>query len=269
MTEPHEQHGDPSRDDPHIPLSPSARGGGEPKGRIDAPSLTDEASAAADRCPKCGAEMSSPDAVVCVKCGYDMRSNKPAKTEVGAAKDGDEGDEAPAEATIFIEEDHIGWKIPLVIGAAALVSAATLAGVQAEGGWLRAVVRVLLYGPLQIGLGVGAVAITARLLEERVGRLELALGRMTLAIGLFYLFFMIGQTMNLHPAVQWMIGAGLGGAAYFLVVWLMFAIWPAVALMLAGVHFALWLVLKGTVVLIDWIESAPGAASTAATGGGG
>ncbi|TVQ33483.1 MAG: hypothetical protein EA376_02280 [Phycisphaeraceae bacterium] len=249
-----EDTGAEAAEDGHIPLSPSERQEAaqinkEHKAEIKAPSLLDS-DEDDDTCPRCHARMPSPDAVVCFECGFDQASNKDVRTKVGV-----EEVDAPGEVKVFCKADRIGWKAPLIAGGVALVGAAVLAAINAqEGAALRDVVRVLLYGPIQTGLGFVAVVATARLLEERIGRMDYAAARMALAVGLFYLCFQLGQSVDAHGMVRFLIGAGLGAGLYFAVLWVLFSLTRTAATMLACSHFVMWLLFKLLIVVVNWIE---------------
>ena len=259
--------GDPDQ----IPVAPSERDRA-PTPRIDPPSLMDEgANADLDRCPNCNTPMPDPDAVVCMNCGWDLVANRPAAApgarRVRAAETvDDDADESGAERAAIALPDKFGWRLPLAIGAAAVVAAATLAGVQAPAGeWLRPVVRVLLYAPIHVGLGFVALTITARVLGQRLGDAASAACRMALAVGLFYLCYHVGQQfVTLHPAAQWIIGAGAGAALYFLVLWTLYKLTRDGALMVAATHFVLWLAFWLLLITIGWLERSPTGAATPA-----
>lgn len=254
--------GDGARDvgDRPIPLEPDERDApgsrAHPaRGVINKPSLLDGGDGP-DACPNCGAPMRDPDAVFCVRCGYDLVHNRKATTKVGADDDAGGGD---ADSGDLCTPDKLGWKIPVVVGFAALVSAATLAGVHHPDAWLRPVVKVMLYGPIQVGLGVLAVIATARLLQQGVGRLEFALGRMALAVGLFYLLFHLAQGIHAASWIPFVVGAALGAGIYYLLVWLTFSLTAGAALMLGCAHFILWLAFRVMIGVVNWLESTPSA----------
>lgn len=232
----------------------------------------------ADRCPNCGSRLPSADALVCVACGYDQKSNRVLKTQVGdsppppklkgakavlASTLDDEAGEKPAEKPELARAGTIGWRIPTIVGAAAIVSAATLAGVNAEGGrWGVAVLRTLLYAPIWVGLGVIAALATARMQERRVGDVAAVAGRMTLAVGACALLFNVAQSVELAQWMRFLLGALLGVGVYFLLLLVVFSLRPEEALMLALAHALLWLMFRGLVIAITVLEASRGASST-------
>lgn len=213
------------------------------------PSLLD-ASAHTDACPNCHAPLPDPAAVVCLKCGYDLVANKVHKTNVGEVEVAEE-----TSAGEFVRPGRLGWRAPTLIGGGALVAAAVLSGVYAPGRPIGHSAATLLFGPVNIGIGVAAVAITARLMQQRLGRIELAGARMLLAVGLMTLLFYIGQALNAPSAVRFLAGAGLGAGLYYLVVWWSFSLNRTVAMLLSLLHLSMWIIFLGLLQLNAWLAT--------------
>lgn len=246
--------------DEMIPLEPSdddqkPSTGAAPERR----SLLDESE---DTCPSCGAPLPSPDAVVCVKCGYDLVANKARSTAIEEV----EVDEADAEGDVFAKRAPLGANVPATIALVAWALAAILAGVFHEAGAAREIVRVLVYAPVQAGLGFGAVALTARLLEQKIGHMTVAAARIAMCVALFALMMVLGDGINAPGPVQFLVGAALGAGAYFLTAWRLFSTSPGVTGMLMGVHFVFWLLSEGLFLVITWLKAAPEAAQAAGAG---
>ncbi len=227
---------------------PDVRSGGFSK-------VVEEAKRAADRCPNCGADMSDSDAVICVDCGYDLVKGKLRAVKLGTTE---EDEEKPTDLS---RPSAFGWKISLGLGAAAIVAAATLAGVNAAGAETaamdvaRAVLRVLVYGPVQLGLGLAAVYMTARMLDVKLGRVDVAAGRMTMAVGFAYLTFQLMHTLGMAPAAQYLLGAALAAVMYYIVIWLTFSLAPKVAGLLGAWHAVMWIAFYVLIFIINWLEA--------------
>lgn len=213
-------------------------------------SLLDEAE---DVCPACGAALPTADAVVCTRCGYDFVANRPRSTEIGEV----EIDEAESERDVFSRRRPLGVRFPVGVAIGAWALAAIGAGAFAQTHAVRAVVAMLVYVPVQIAIGLGAVVVTARLLEQRLGRIDVAAARISMCVALFAMFFSLGEAVNAHNAVQFLLGGALGLGAYFLCAWRLFSISPPVTAMLLSVHFAMWLVSEGLFLAVAWLKSAP------------
>ncbi|RMH27813.1 MAG: hypothetical protein D6693_04705 [Planctomycetota bacterium] len=196
-----------------------------------------------DVCPNCGAGMPDPEALVCMRCGFDQKQNRIIKTKVGVDEVAD-----PAQAQ-FVRPGRLGFRAPLIAGAVLAVSAATLSGVHADARPVLHAVATLLFAPVYAGIGVAAVMLTAALMEDRFGRLELAAARMLLAVGLADAAWHAGQTMELHAALRFLIGAGAGAGLYFLAVWWLFRLNRAVAALVGVTHLSLWLIFRGLLAL--------------------
>lgn len=223
---------------------------------VEKSSLLDE-SAADDQCPNCGRAMPSPGAVVCMHCGFDQVKNKIVRTKVGTVEVSDDPKLiAPDE---FVRPGRLGWQAPLVIGAAATIAASVLSGMHAQHRPVWEGIATLLFAPVFAGIGVAATLVTAVLMEQRFGRLELAVARMMLAVGLVELSWHIGQSLELNNWLQFLIGAGVGAGLYYLVVWWFFSLDRTVAALLSGLHLSLCAVFMGLMQLNAWLATPPAA----------
>jgi hypothetical protein len=146
-----------------------------------------------DVCPNCGATMTGADSLVCVRCGFDLKTMKAVKTEVGEEAPPEE-EEEPAEP-IAQSGSADPW-LPLI---AALIAALTiviglLAGAPGlfnqavnEEGVREAVAwserwLALLRLPVLIGLwtlcGFGGLAFTAYYHHRPIGEIPIAAARL-------------------------------------------------------------------------------------------
>lgn len=207
-------------------------------------------------CPKCGAP--TPEAaLVCVKCGWDFARNEPTRTRASEIEV-DESAAPAKERAAISQSSKLGWKPLLIAGGVAFAVAAILAGGQAAAAaqsdsavrWIVGFFDVLINGLIRTGLGLAALLFVARVLEAPFGKIGLAAARMTLAVGLFYLAFYAAHALGLATWVEWILGAGAGAAAYYLVIMWVFALERDAVLLVGGAHFILWLAAK-TAVWLD------------------
>ncbi len=206
----------------------------------------------ADRCPNCGASMPDADAVVCLNCGYDQVGNKIIKPKVGTVEVEDPAD---ADTKIFVKPGRFGWQAPTLAGTVLIVAAAALSGMHADQRAIGHGVATLLYGPVYAGLGVAAVMLTAFFMEQKIGRLEHAVGRMLLAVGLAGVCWHGAFLLEVPNVLRFFIGAGAGAGLYYLVVWLLFRLDSAVAGLLMALHATVWLIFRGLLALEAWLAS--------------
>jgi hypothetical protein len=248
------------------PSSPPAK---PPAARIDAaPILNLEE----ERCPNCGVEV-QPGDLVCLKCGYDFKANtvRTVRTEgPGGAGEGADAEEA------FVPEPgekggRGGARVWVVIGAVLTVGAMVVAGLAMPGGaaWyvvLGGVVLVLYNVAVHTATGFGAVAIAARVCEQRLGSFEQAAARIFTAYAVFELVrhVQIPALGRFGPTVVHV----LAGGAYFLAVWGLFRKSRAVTLLIVLTHFVLWIVFELGMVLSGAVHAARAAAAASGAGAG-
>lgn len=221
---------------------------------VEAPDSLVDSNEIEDRCPKCGTPMPNPDAVVCMKCGYDQVQNKVISTKVGTVEV-----VADAGPTMFVKPGRLGWKAPAIIGGVLIIVAAVLSGMHAPHRPISHGVATFLFAPVFTGIGVAAVLLTALLMEEPFGRLEHAAGRMLMAVGLVELSWHIAWNLELANPLRFLIGASIGVGAYFLVVWWTFSLTRTVALMVSVIHLTLWAIFMGLLSMHAWLAAPPAA----------
>lgn len=138
-----------------------------------------------------------------------------------------------------------------LVGLGVLLSAVITAWITAPSrGWAHA----LLTGYstlLHAGSGVGALAIAAKLAEQRLGKWELGAARMLLAVALFQLVV----HLNL-PGGAWVKSLG-AVAVYAGATLLLFRLKIEQWFIVASSHLAIWLVIEGLVWLNTLVEVAP------------
>jgi len=217
-----------------------------------------------DRCPKCSAPL-GPGDVVCLKCGYDMLANTVRQVEHRT----ESVDEAPeeSEAEPFVTPGR-GSPRALAIAGGVLSVAAMIAagmGVPPSGStWLviASVLLVLYEVVLHTGTGLVAVAVAARISEEPFGgeeAVQLAAARVFVAMAVFELVLhLVGMTpYRLVSILAW----PLAGAAYWLVVWLLFNKTKTVALVIVLAQVILWVLVRLGMEIAGWREAALAAIS--------
>lgn len=245
-------------------------GGGGTLG--DIPSLLELAD---DHCPKCGAVM-APDAVVCVKCGYDLRANEARSSVVGKAVEVpsllDDTKAEPAEASgPFVRPPAGTWENERVLGAAG--------GVIALGGAVAAAINtpasstsvtigaaaLALYSVLlHTGTGLAAVGIGAAIAERPYGSIRVAASRVFVAYGAFELIKDLHLDFTGGPILK-IIAAGL---VYFLILWGLFRRTARETGIVAVSHFIIWFVLMLSGQLYAWVQAGVEAGKLVAPGTG-
>ncbi len=216
-----------------------------------------------DTCPKCGALLPH-EAVVCVSCGYDLKSNvvhrselPPPPLDTGDDADDADGGEGNDE---FVQPGRGSAKVVAIIGGVLTLAAIIITAVVANqrGGSIGFVVTksaVVLYETLlNTCTGVVAVYATARFCEKKFGPVELAAGRMLTAFALFEVVLHIPIAVPYVGALLELIAAM---AAYFLAVWILFARSRYETGLIAAIHFVLWLLVAVGMTLSQSLGAMP------------
>lgn len=237
--------------------------GPAPEGHADKPTPKIEAQPILEleeeRCPKCRAPL-GPGDVVCLKCGYDMRANTVRQVEHRTESVDAEPGEAEAEP--FVTPGRGSPKALAIAGGVLSITAMIVAGlgVPPDGStWLvvASVLLVLYEVVLHTGTGLVAVAAAARISEERFGgeeAVQLAAARVFVAMAVFELVLhLVGLTpYRLVAVLAW----PLAGAAYWLVVWLLFNKTKTVALVIVLAQVILWVLVRLGMEIATWREGA-------------
>lgn len=211
-------------------------------------------------CPQCGKPMAV-DAVVCLKCGYDIKAGKVRQTEVGV--------EAPPPAAVVVPDfaapgrlDSLALTIigALLLGAAMFVAGWFAPSGSSAGARAALVARVALQTLVHTGTGVLAVVGAAFLVKNRLGRIDLAAARMFVCVSAF--FAVVGLRYELEGAwevvqwgtelVKWVGAMGL----YWLLALGLFWKPPRSINMLAGLHFVLFASAGMLIGLDGWLARA-------------
>lgn len=216
-----------------------------------------------DSCPRCAATLDE-DAVMCVKCGFDLKAGVIHSPETGEVEP-PTSEMARAE---FVVPARLSAKTIASIGLGVGVGAMVAAGVNAPiGGFAMvavAAVLTLYQTVLHTGTGTIAVMIAARLHDERCSRLDLAGARMLLAFSLFQLI----RNLRISGLPIWVGGTLIFAAAsgcYLLALMILFKKDHQKAGMIALAHLAMWGLVELGTTLAVWYASA--LTASAATGG--
>lgn len=201
-------------------------------------------------CPKCNADMAH-DAVVCLKCGYDMAAGRVRETAVGKPV---EVAAAPAaNANDFSKPGKLDALALVIIGALLLAGAMFFAGwyapPNASAGVRAARVGLtVLEAAIHTGTGLIACVAAAVLSRMQVGRVDLAAARVFVCFAAFLLI----TRFHYDPApdantivkggiafVQWVTAMGI----YWLLAMTLFWKKPSETGLLGGIHLLLYLTL--------------------------
>lgn len=245
----------PSPVEPPKPPSPPAPAA--PSSPADAPSLLELAE---DKCPKCGTVLRH-DAVFCIKCGYDMRTNEVRKPTLGVEHVVEKPKEEPKE---FSVAGRGNLQLLLGIGAAITIGAMVVAGLNAPPGFrIVAAVLLCLYEiVLHTGTGMVAVFIACRIAELKPGNIELAAARMLVAFSTFQLIRSI--SFGTYPTLLLLLMYPLALAAYWGLIMLLFRKPRMLATTVLVAHAVLWIAVQAGMELSSYVRSAPAVVTTTA-----
>ncbi len=149
---------------------------------------------AADACPNCAAAL-APDAIVCMSCGFDMKSNQVLRPEMGV----DIIEPVPVKPPFI--KPGIKPGVLLIAGVVALVAAMIAAGINAApraalGSSAVFTLLVLYKAILHTGTGLAGLWAAAKFVDHRLNHVDLAAARMFVAVAAFMLVW------SLHIPIQ-------------------------------------------------------------------
>lgn len=172
-----------------------------------------------DLCPNCRAHM-SPDAVVCMKCGYDQKQGRVVRPELGTVEVED-----PKSVPEYVTTGRGPSKVVAIAAAVVLVGAMIVAGIYAPVRTVpivAALLGLMLFQTiLYTGTGVFAVWAAARLVSQRFTNIDLVAARMFFAVALFQLI----SHLVLFPEPRWLsqiVVFVLAVGAYWLTIFFFF-----------------------------------------------
>jgi hypothetical protein len=237
----------------------SLAGEAEKKPRLEARPILELAE---DECPNCHAQL-EPDAVVCLKCGYDLKANVVRTPETGV-----DVKAAPEEPVLFVTPGGPSPRVLTAIGGVLTMGAmvAAAAYMPPHTFWHTAAqVALALYETaLHTGTGVVAVLVAARICEQRIGRVDLAATRIFVAFAAFQLV----HRLYIFDYVAWRALVWvLAGAAYWGLVMLLFRKDRITGLLIVLAHFVLWALVELGMALSAWVGSGHAGAGVPGAGG--
>lgn len=225
-----------------------------------------------ERCPNCGAPMADRHALLCLRCGYDLKRLKVAKTRVGKPVEVDEEQEKaatspvsrPGRGDLWLPLAMAGISVLLLVvgqlaGLTALypdIVAATPHGAEVTisfGARITAVMQTLVLIVLWCVCGLAGLFLLAQALQRPVGEMKLAAARMLGIIATIRLATFIELA---GPRwVQWLTESLVQGAAFIALSILLYALKPRDGAMMGGFALAallaLWLCARAMVWALE------------------
>jgi hypothetical protein len=231
-------------------LEPHGEPGGEP------PSVR-----ALDVCPNCNSPMGPIDTVVCMRCGFDLKSLKVIKTATAPKKENEVEPEEPAEAEPVCRPGAGGLWLPTALGGTSLLLLAIgclagapglVGGGEEAAGFLArvdALARVIVRTGVFATAGLGGLYVLAQVLQTKMGDVQLAAVRMA---GIMAILGLIGFTSVASPGFEWTVESILQGLGFVGLTMLVFRLKLRDALTLLGVTvFGVLVLLLGS-MLVQW-----------------
>jgi hypothetical protein len=236
-----------------------------------------------DVCPNCGAPMPEAKQLVCLRCGFDLKTLKVVKTKTGVeeVEPGATPGE-PGSVADFSAKGRGGLHLPLALGATAglvlvigyLMGVEGLfpevrAGAQAAAGAdgaeraaagamsislgerMLGLLRLVLRSVFWTGAGVAASFVTAHVVGKRLGDLKLAAARL---LGIV-VFAQLASFLSFSARwIEWMIETAIEVGLFVGLAMFMFALVARDAATLAAMTVATVLVVLGSAHLISWLS---------------
>jgi hypothetical protein len=231
-------------------------GGPAPKpgqGRIEAPSILE--APAEEPCPRCRAPL-APDAVFCLKCGYDLRTAEVRTTETGVDLERPSPEELKKARPEFSPSDRGTVQTIAIAGAVmtivAMICAAVFSPVARPAYVFGKVGLTLLDTLINTGTGIVAVAVAARLADMRLGRIDLLAAKVLLAFATFQTIALIA--LPGPPRLMALLMFLVAGAAYWALLMLLFGRSRMDALTVVVAHFILYFALAMASDLSSWLH---------------
>lgn len=224
-----------------------------------------------ERCPNCGAPMADRHALLCLRCGYDLKRLEVAKTRIGKPVEVDEEQEKaastpvsrPGRGDVWLPLAMAGISVLLLIighlaGLTALypdIVATTPQGAEVTisfGARVTAVLQTLVLIVLWCVCGLAGLFLLAQALQRPVGEMKLAAARMLGIIATIRLATFI----ELSPRwVQWLTESLIQGAAFIALSILLYTLKPRDGAMMGGFALAalvaLWLCARAMVWALE------------------
>ncbi len=217
-----------------------------------------------DVCPSCGAPMTGPDTLVCIRCGFDLKTMKPVQTTTGAVTQA-ELDEAQGKPLVQAGMGDLWLPGALATVCGLLLLVCYLAGVHGlfplveQGADVPISTRVAGIGQFIVlsimwaGCSVAALAFLAHLMGQRLGDLQLAAVRMLAIVVAVRIFALIDFPNQL---LEHSVEALLQAAAFAGLVIAFFRLNPRDALTLLGSAIVLFVGVWMFSYLVIWATAA-------------
>jgi len=195
--------------------------------------------------------------VVCTNCGFDLRTSETAKgLTPGVAKKVDAEAKPDDGRPVLCMVNPDGRSFPpvkwlMIFASVCALAGAALAAVftQTEVAWwvrpAKAFLVLLSFG-IHTTTGVGALYLAALWLESKVGNLEVAVGRMAAAVGVFLAVLHVPISAGGFSGVLAFL---LAASAYLLVICVLFRRRIETGLKVALMHFGVAVLVQGGLLL--------------------
>lgn len=227
------------------------------------PERRGEASAsirALDVCPNCASPLSGPDAVVCLRCGFDLKSLKVIKTAKGTKEVVPEQDDEAAEAPPLVTPGAGDLWAPAAIAIASLLLlcfgymagwGGLFGGEDVPGFGQRAagLAKMLARTAVWTGAGFGGLWILASMLSARLGDLKLGAVRILAIVSAVSLVAVIGFDSR---ALEWTLQLVLQAGAFVGLSMALFRLSARDAATLLGFTVMLVVVLALMAAMVLW-----------------
>lgn len=227
-----------------------------------------------EHCPSCGAPMPERDAIVCLRCGYDLKSLRVTRTALGEVEVGeDDEDDAEKKPIAQSGRGRGDWWLPLVIGgvsgvilvigylsgalglfpAIAATGSAEVPAVVPLGERFVGLLRFFVLSTILAGCGIAGLFLLAQTLDRPMGDLKLVAARVlgiVLTVRLVTFLSLPGPNW-----FEWMTEAVLQAAGFIGLSIFLFAIKPRDGAVMGGfallTFVGIWLVGRITVWSIE------------------
>ncbi len=210
-----------------------------------------------DACPNCGKPMAA-DAVVCFNCGYDQKSARVVKPEVGVVVL-EPQPPVRREKPEFVLPGRGSPRVVAIAGVACVLAAMIVSATVSKNATVGIAAAlaglVLVQTLLHTGTGVAGVWLASKFTATQFERhVDLAASRMLLAVGVFQLVAALRLSLEspFARAPVFLLAVG----AYWLVLFAFFRRSHRDTSLLAACHMGVWMLVEFSVQIQTWLASA-------------